>query len=238
VAATLTGLQQVTVEQVLGMPVPELQQLPSSITELSVYGARAHPIEVMTPSLPPQLSQLTGLLHLQLSGCAVPPTVLGSVATQLQALEIIDCSLLQFDPDADLKTEGTAALLDVLPRFMRLRKLRLFVRGIDTVNIALERFSALPASSHLAHLALAHHNEQPLPQGAVQHMFPANRQLMSLQHFGISTLYGTPEEWCVDSADVVSIASACPQLQQLELGCSFRPDADVTVLLQLPGSLT
>jgi hypothetical protein len=235
--AAMTRLQQLTFQPASNLPGSSLQHLPSSITQLCLHGhSRDDPHSF---SLPPQLPQLSGLRHLYLENCAVPPMVLGSV-TQLQVLHLLGGSLLPHAAKVPLDAEATAALLGVLPKLTNLQDLKLHVEGLDTVSIAPEHFSALTASSHLKHLAIGQEVELPLPRGAVQHMFPPGRQMQFMQHLSIEALYGDPEpdEWCLDSADISCVASACPQLQELNINTCFQPGADVSALLQLPSSCT
>jgi hypothetical protein len=71
-------------------------------------------------------------------------------------------------------------------------------------------------------------------------MFPAQqeqqeqRQLRCLE---ISTEEVHTDEWCIDSADLASIANGCPGLEVLDISDGIvKPDADLSALLQLPDS--
>jgi hypothetical protein len=147
--AAMQGLQQVEVRHMEHVPTCNLRHLPSSITQLMLHG----PYEPGIASLPQKLTQLSGLLHLKLNSCKVPPMVLSSL-TQLQILYMEDCSLLPYEPDAEWETEGTAALLTGLSSLTRLENLTMSLHHMDSETIALEQFSALTASSHLTQLDL------------------------------------------------------------------------------------
>jgi hypothetical protein len=236
--AAMTQLQTLSFDHIEEMAPCDLQPLPSSITQLEIQG---NIMFNMSPSLPPRLPQLSGLLELYLTYCAVPPTVLGDL-TQLEVLYVKECRLAPIAPNhAYFQTEGTSALLDVLPRLARLRYLHLHVDGLDTDSIAPQRFSALTASSHLTRLVMARENNRSVAKGAVQHMFPPGRQMPLLQDLSISTddsgtFFPIDDVWCMDDADIISIISACPQLGSLSIEKSIEPGTDLSVLLQLPGS--
>jgi hypothetical protein len=239
--AAMTRLQRLFLFPEGNFPAFRLQHLPCSITQLELEGDNSSSDSL---ELPPELPQLSGLLHLDLRTCAVAPALLGSFM-QLQVLSLYSCRLFATDPDTHLQTEGTAALLDVLPKLTTLQDLGLHVDDLDIISIALQRFSALTASSHLTKLFIVRDTGMSLPRGAVQHMFPPGRQMQSLQKLEIMTLTGNTDDtdddepqWCVDSADVLNIISACPQLQSLGIANNLQPDADLSVLLQLAESCT
>lgn len=91
----------------------------------------------LPPSLPPQLQQLTGLLHLHLSNCSLPSTLLASV-TRLQSLHLEGAMLLPIAFDDDGPGAGTLALLDVLPKLKDLQVLHLLAANLDKTGIAPE----------------------------------------------------------------------------------------------------
>jgi hypothetical protein len=163
-AAGMTQLKRLFIERLQQMPAFDMQPLPSSITQLQFVGDRTH-----NPTQPPMLPQLTGLLHLDVGCCAVPPKVL-EAATQLQALHMLDCRLLPFNLRSKDR-DGIVALLQVLPTLVRLQDLKLELHHMDTDGIAPQRFAALTACGHLTRLHLARMDGLPFPQGAAQHMF-------------------------------------------------------------------
>jgi hypothetical protein len=159
--AAMQGLRQVSLAHLKHVPVCDLQYLPSSITQLSLLDCRDY--GQLPPSLPPRLQQLTGLLHLNLFSCSLPPTLLASV-TQLQSLTLEGGMLLPIAfQDDDGPDVGTLALLDVLPKLTRLQELHLQAANLDDTGIAPQRFAALTASSHLTRLVVHSDNGAPLP---------------------------------------------------------------------------
>jgi hypothetical protein len=245
----LRDLQDISITQAACVPACDLQQLPSSITRLQLSDDSTHD----SPGLPPDLLQLSGLLHLDLRSCAVPPTLLASVP-QLQELLLEDCRFLSEDPLEDYRAAGTMSFLDVLTELTCLQNLTLYQQRLDTDVIAPQHYSALTASSKLTRLYILQPDEKPLPRGAVQHMFPPGRQMQSLWHITISpgrditpddasaddaSFDGVPpDDWCMDVEDLSSVLSACKQLQSIDITSSLNPKAadHVSVLLQLPPS--
>lgn len=222
----LQGLRQLTLPPKDDAHVFDLQHLPSSITQLTVEGELwCEPCSGSLQQLPQQLSRL---LNLTVRFCDVLPAALGSV-TQLQRLCLYCCPLLPYD------TEGTTALLDVLPKLKSLQELKLHHANLDTVSIAPQRFSALTASSHLTRLEVVGKCNAPIPQAAVQHMFPAGRQAPQLQQLVIKP---SRDGCCLDSAGLAAIICTCPGLQHLDIADAVQPSADVSALLQLPQSCT
>lgn len=155
------------------------------------------------------------------------------------------CDLLpddQGNEDYEFDTAGTEALLDVLTQLTALQTLGLKLRKLDTGGaVAPQRFSPLTASSCLEEVVIPPMLYKPLPRGAVQHIFPAGRQMPPLQNLTISSyLEGEPleeEDCCMNSADI-SICKSCPGLQWLDIGNAVQPGTDLSVLLQLPESCT
>jgi hypothetical protein len=235
----MQGLQEVRLGRVVHMPMCELQHLPSSITQLLFDSESKGGRHSDEPSLLPELQQLTGLLRLELCDCAVPPTVLGAF-TRLQGLRLFCCTLqpapvaavpaqVIVDDDIVYETEGTAALLDALSKMTCLQDLDLTLEGLDTVSTAPQRFAALTASTQLVRLAVSPLNCVPLATGAAQHMFPAGRQLPLLQELTIASSVGYTgwDRWCLDDADIHSIAACCTGLRELNLGHNMPPGAEV-----------
>jgi hypothetical protein len=169
---SMQGLLEVSLEHADYMPACELQQLPSSITQLhfngNLYGVGTG------PQLPPQLQQLTGLLKLKLLYGVFQPAVLGPL-TSLQALQLQYCRLPLYGDFEAFDTEGTAALLDALSKLTRLQELGLSMKGLDTVSTAPQRFAALTASTQLTLLVLNPDDKMPLPKGAA-HVYVSCRQ--------------------------------------------------------------
>jgi hypothetical protein len=118
----LQGLRDVTIQHIGHDSMLDLHHLPGSLTRLCFYGQvdrhPEHPTE-LPQQVPPNLCMLQSL---SLVYCDVPPTLLGSVTPQLLDLRLEGCLLLPYDDETDEAptTEGTAALLDALPRFASL----------------------------------------------------------------------------------------------------------------------
>jgi Leucine-rich repeat (LRR) protein len=226
-AAALQGLQSLSLAHSGFLPMCNLQLLPSSITRLVLQEY----------SLPRELSQLSGLLQLEIESGSVPPGVLGCFM-QLQVLHMLDyCRLLPYVEGDNLAAEGTEALLDALLQLTHLRDLRLQLSCLDTVSTA-QRFAALTASSHLTRLFLTRDHYASLPEGAMQHMFPVGRHMEFLVHLTINTTASDNNVWRVAAADLGRITQSCPKLQWLDLCGSVQPGADLSGLLQLPECCT
>lgn len=114
-------------------------------------------------------------------------------------------------------------------------------------QVTLEQFSALVASSQLQSLRLwccvGPAGDQgpcgPVPRGALQHMFPAGRQLQHLTELVISNNTGSAipppaAVHVVNADDLVSVATCCPHLQRLELDSTLQPSTEaIPCLVQL-----
>jgi hypothetical protein len=229
----MQGLQQVFLERVRHMPTCQLHHLPSSITQLELRcNMHGDGVPPYSPSLPDELLQLAGVLHLKLNMCYIPPTVLGGF-TSLQSLNLDGCALLPRNgAQDDRSAEGTAALLRALALMTSLQDLELTVDGIDTNFTAPQSFAALTASTQLTRLVLTPDDDAPLPKGAVQYMFPAGRPLPLLQHISFSPIIEDldgweAEEWCVDGDDIGRIAACCTGLLWLELSLVVKPGEGV-----------
>jgi hypothetical protein len=219
VTSTMQRLQQVTLKDTKRVPYGNLRQLPSSITELQLLGWTRS-----MSNLPPELPQLSGLQQLKVHSCTVPPSVLGSI-TQLQGLHLECCAL-----DNQPGHNSTAALLEVLPKLTCLQDLHLDLQGFDCGSIAAQHFSALTARSHMTHLALTADQQMPVPEGAVQHMFPRGSQMPFLQHLRVSPESSIPFSLtgsCMDSTDLGHIITCCPGLRCMDIRSSIEPNADV-----------
>lgn len=241
-----------------------LQGLTSSITKLHlrdqryfVDGERAVP----HPSLPAQMQHLSDqLLHLNLDACTFYPMVLANF-TNLQHLQLTNCALLAAPaPNADAdaieqaaavaalqaangvgQPEGTAALLQALQALTQLQHLQLELPAMDADTQLPESFAALTASSQLTHLCVRREGKQPLARGAMQHMFAAGRQYPHLKNVLVTMPLDQyelvqPAHWCLDSADLASMFSCCPAIEDLNIVGVVQPDTDLSVLRQLPES--
>jgi hypothetical protein len=187
-------------------------------------------------------SRLVCLQKLKLRYAAVGPMVIASLS-RLTRLQLVGCwvpeddSLSPEEEEADAM-KGAAALLAAIGGLRQLQHLELkgerdcLLRTGQPADCA-----ALTASSQLTHLQVYGWEGQPLPCGAVQHMFPAGRQRSQLQQL---VLRGLEESWSegpyITTADLHSIVSACPALRCLGITGVLAAGADVSALLQLPST--
>jgi hypothetical protein len=236
----MQGLQKVRLGQVVDMPMCELQHLPSSIALLHYSSSKGGRHSNKHRQFP-ELQHLTGLLRLELHCCAVRPAMLG-VFTCLETLKLHRCNLLPAPAPAPepapgptivirkhvYEAEGTAALLDALSKLTCLQNLSLSLKGLDTVSTTSQRFAALTASTQLRRLAVSPLGCVPLATGATQYMFPAGRELPSLQELLIAPCMAHPgsHQWCMDGADIHSIATCCKGLRKLNISYNLSPGAE------------
>lgn len=234
----MPGLQQVSLSRVGDAAECDLRHLPPSITQLCFQRGR---------SLPAQLQQLTGLVHLELDSCDLPPTLLGSV-TQLQALNLHCCRLLPSNPGLLFDGDNTQALLGGLRMLARLQVLSVVLSGASAYSGAYPSpcFDALTAHSRLTQLVVGcAYGGCTLPRSAVWEMFPEHRQHPQLQGLEISAAAcdnGCDYDalhWVLCNVDLECIGSCCPGLRRLDITSTVWPvDADLSGLLQLPSSCT
>jgi hypothetical protein len=190
------------------------------------------------------------LQELELRGCLLNPALLEGL-TGLRKLQLACCLL----PD---RHTGKRALLRALQRLTQLQVVHVFEQWMRTgappgVPPEPELFAALTSSAHLKWLELRHEDDQPLPPGALQHMFPegcSKPQLLGLCITGDESIgwnmsgndYESsldPDEWCVGGVDrdLSYVAAACPMLRHLELSCVVQQGATFVGFQQLPESL-
>lgn len=217
--------------------------LPASLTRLQAnYSIFSAPLSTF-PRFLASLPELSKLLVLDLDRCTFDPSGL-ACASLLQQLRLVGCRLLPCFEDEQYDSAGTAALLAALPKLTRLKHLELQLSSFDVSGQQpLEHYAGLTASAQLTCLMLHPQYEAPLPKGAAQHMFPANRQLPLLKTLIISPDGDDYDEdhaqqvCCLDAADLASIARCCQGLQEVCIAHAVvGGGADVTALLQLPAS--
>lgn len=219
-----------------------LAGLPSSLTSLFIRsgGSRSR--------FPKRLLQLTNLRSLFLADTLFYPAVLSSMV-QLRDVDIQECRML---PDAgqpmtaaEREAAATADLLAAVGQLSQLQDLSV-MRSCSTQGVPARAFAALTASSQLTSLSIICEDELPLVAGAVQHMFPADRQMPALQSLYLRadvidqhdlSYADEPDTWCVSTSDLSSITRSCPALQELGLCCVLQP-GDVSALLELPAQLS
>jgi hypothetical protein len=94
--------------------------------------------------------------------------------------------------------------------------------------------AALTAPAQLTCLSISDWQAQPLPATALQHMFPAGKQLPRLQHLVFDCHSDGLHGGRITAAELSSLVRACPGLTYLGLACVLAPDADLSALLKLP----
>lgn len=158
--------------------------IPSSVTALSLCADYW-----LEPALPcsPQLTQLQKLKLADASGFS--PVVLASMP-QLLLLQLQNCTLV---PSRSAAAGGLSGAAEFLAAVRELHQLQhLSVHNSDDNEVPFEDVqaidcSALTTSNHLTHLEVFSAG-QPLPETAIQHMFPAGRVLPQLQHLVLQAL--------------------------------------------------
>jgi hypothetical protein len=135
------------------------------------------------------------------------------------------------------------ALLAALRGMQQLQHLDLSVASSTPAlaGAAMQQYAAFTASSQLTHLCIAAAIVElyvPMPLGAVQHMFPENKQLPLLKqlHLGVEE-----EEWHEASwymklfgpGDVALVAAACPALEQFWAIAAVQGHAQLADLTRL-----
>jgi hypothetical protein len=115
----------------------------------------------------------------------------------------------------------------------------------------MQQYSAFTVSSQLTYLRIAADPPgykvdfaRPLPVGAVQHIFPAGKQLSRLKqlHFGVGEHYGIDDDgWNEDShymellgpGDLALVAAACPALERFWAIAAVQKDAQLADLAKM-----
>jgi hypothetical protein len=181
------------------------------------------------------LSRLVGLQQLKLTSAELRPVALASLS-RLTRLQLSDC-MAQADA-----VKGAAASLAAIGSLHQLQHLEL--KGKDDSLLHTGKpadCAALTTSIQLTHLQIHGWQNQPMPGGAVQHMFPAGRQLPQLQQLVLECsapwyMLQYAKEGFITAADLRSIVSACPALRHLDITGVLAAGVDVSALLQLPST--
>lgn len=203
------------------------------------------PLVIDHPSLVPLAAenvqlQLSALRHLKLSSCSMSPGILARTP-QLQSLQLYNCTLLPRGPNSWSQPEGVAALLTALPALACLQDLQLLYLKLDSARPPFNAFSALTASSQLTSLQVEGYCRPALPQGALPHCLPDNKQLPQLRKL----ILGQDQDDAplgrayMEGEELTRIFRCLPNLEELGVTCSIRPDCHYTVLttlLDLPRS--
>ena len=219
--------------------------LPQQLTRLHVTVNGGS--DVITPAVTTWPACLDSMQHMQqlqdlkLQRCKLDPALLSSIAG-LHMLHLDSCELV---PGMQA---GTRALLQTLQGLTQMQEIHLILEPGSTHGLALELFGALTASAQLTCLKMAPFYDQPLPRGAVRHMFPAKcskpqLQVLQLKNDFVESPYEDDNyeddnhDWCLGDRDLALMAAACRGLTKLELMRVVRPGATAAGLQRLPGTL-
>jgi hypothetical protein len=198
--------------------VPDLPA--HTLTALTLYQHNA--------KLPDSASRLVNLRELKLSA-ELSPVALASM-TLLTELVLFDCNSA-----ASVLGNDTTDCLAALRGMSQLQVLQVS----DSFGALLQAAephacAALTASSQLTYLEISAELGQLLPATALQHMFPAGKQLPQLQRLLFHCANRERDEGCITTAELSSLVRACPGLECLSLTCAVAADADISTLLKLP----
>lgn len=226
---SLDGLSSLQRLQRLRLEVPReldhsvFSRLPPSLTALELQGAPGGDGWLDIRDQPLFLQGLTSLQHLWLRSILIPTSRL-TVLTSSSSLTSLHVENVVGHPWMD-----GLGLMGALLELKSLRNLNV-ADNFWRTPWPPQMFCALTAASDHTALHIWDRSEQPLPQGALQHMFPAGKQLPQLQVLHIfslqnfyseeqlqKTFTGASPPWCVDSKDITRMAETCPGLQELEL---------------------
>lgn len=224
-----------------------LGKLPLTLTALELKGAPSSGEYVgdwVDIRNVPLLRCLTALQQLWMRNILIPADELYDLKGPLSSLHL-DCVV------REPEEEGLATMwaLKGLTSLQRLTMAGDFTRAGGVPPWPMDTFTELTAASGLTALHIFDVRNQPLPQGAFQHVMPAGKQLPHLQVLELSyshipydecaclkTLKCRNPPWCIDHKDVCRIAESCPGLRQLKLGQVLKA-SDGSSLACLPGSL-
>jgi hypothetical protein len=220
-------------QHILALPAASLTALP-----VDLRGIRKVPEDML--AVGDSLSSLVCLQKLKLTQTGLSPVALASLS-RLTRLQLYGCWSRRRGNHEESQAgseHSVPALLAAIGGMHQLQHLEL--EGEDDCLHTLGQpvhCAALTASSQLTHLQIWRWVDQPLPGTAVQHMFPAGRQLSQLQQLVLS---GAEEEdsegGCITTDDLHSIVGACPALRCLSIPGVLAAGADVSALLQLPST--
>jgi hypothetical protein len=246
--SALQHLQRLSIMVQKGLDYSILGRLPPSITALELSGDTGGVEDASADDLKgdwlnlknaPFLQGLSSLQHLLLRDVLFNTSRFADLPTA-------PLTFLQLENVVGYPDEDGAALLAALNQLTGLKHLALGANFWEC-ELAPEQFSALTAASGLTALHILGRSEQPLPEGALEHIFPEGRQLPELQLLRLDCRIKTEDEaddyyqGCMWPDDVCCIADCCPALQHLQLLRVVRPTADadwVHSMQQLPLSLS
>lgn len=229
-------------------PLEGTPALPHALTKLALR--REHGAQSGDTPYPECLASLQDTLQLQeldLDGCSFAPAVLGNL-TRLQKLSLEGCILKPMLPAAaDREAAHVHELLGSLAKLTQMQALHLALPQWewDVEDADPQLFAAVTASAVLTSLKLTSTHCQPLPRGAVQHMFPLGRCMPQLRVLWLNCDHDLQEGiniredgWCLNAGDIGRIITACPQLERVSLVRDVEPGTSLDVLQQLPHSIS
>jgi hypothetical protein len=162
------------------------------------------------------LTRLANLLRFSGQGVCMQPSSLGSM-TWLRELDIEGPRYANGDRWAPGELLTALQHLTQL-QHLGLRNCKLYQDAPWQRQEANCRcFAALTASTQLTSLVLTQLCFMPIPQVAFEHMFPAGHVLPHLKDVLIRTDHTSPEQYCVEAAEVAKLTASCPALQVLGL---------------------
>jgi hypothetical protein len=188
------------------------------------------------PDLACCVSALTNLQELAACKVGVCPTALASL-TRLRDLQLHHFNFVLREPDGPAGAAvgaSASALLSAISGLSQLQRLSVVNERYALAGAQASACAALTASSQLTYLQVSAVEEQPLPPAALQHMFPAGKQLPLLQHVTLSCDGPDAEAGHATAAELRLLFSACPGLSSLDITDLLEPDTDIEVLLELP----
>lgn len=207
---------------------------PSSLTALRVGDQLGSVLAGRKgPDLACSISTLTNLQGLAACHVAVCPTALAGLA-QLRDLKLHHFTFLPPQPTTPGAAVGASALLSSLSGMRKLQHLSVISEQNALADAQASEFATLTASSQLPCLQVTAVEEQPLLAAALQHMFPAGKQLPLLQHVSLTCDEAGAEAGHCTGADLRSMFSACRGLCSLDVTGLLHPDIDFDAWLDLP----
>lgn len=203
-----------------------LAHMPSSLTRLRLANCGDRD----QPGMPPDLVQLSHLQQLHVSNSYVDPAALQRMQ-QLRELCLDECDLLPLDNSA----EAAAELFAAVGQMSALEELSITGSIQDCSTLPPHIFSALTAATGLQSVNI-NLEDDLLPLGAVEYMFPQGKQLPRLSALHLTSCSSEPmDDYCMTAMDLRRVVAACQALRSLAVEHALGPDA-VPALLDLPES--
>jgi hypothetical protein len=256
---------------------PVSRFLPASLTHLDLDGIQVAPMKDEELAAAAWLTnlqhlQLVGREQEQVDGitdtCMFDPQLLSCWQHSLTHLSLHSVGVISYLdelhperrgprlPPEQMQAKQIERLLAAVGQLACLQHLELgdLRNTLGLGLVQLQSYSALTASSCLTALHLRSSEEEeggarapPLPLGALQHVFPAGRQLPRLRELVLAvdawddaelSYEWLPDQPCVSGADLSRIGACCPGLTSLTLSCVMLSDGSVAQgLAVLPRTL-